>query len=140
MSDCCSSNTLTKNHPKKHTCPMDGKQHTEVPYNTVLHHIKQPWKSPPKEQPYYFCDDPDCNVVYFGLDNATIEKEQLRTVVGIKEKSEQALICYCYGVSKKEAQTNSHAKEFVMEQTKNSLCACATRNPSGRCCLKDFPK
>jgi hypothetical protein len=28
----------------------------------------------------------------------------------------------------------------VMAQTKAGLCSCDTSNPSGRCCLKDFPK
>ena len=31
-----------------------------------------------------FCDDPNCDVVYFGEDNSVIAKEQIRTVVGIK--------------------------------------------------------
>ncbi len=26
------------------------------------------------------------------------------------------------------------------EKTNNCICACETRNPSGKCCLKDFPK
>jgi hypothetical protein len=28
----------------------------------------------------------------------------------------------------------------VIEQTRLHNCACDVRNPSGRCCLKDFPK
>jgi len=29
-------------------------------------------------------------------------------------------------------------KAFVIQQTKEGLCACESRNPSGRCCLADF--
>lgn len=140
MKNCCSSDNQVQQAPKRTTCPKDGKQYAQVPYNIVLHHIKQPWKLASIEQPYYFCDNPECDVVYFGLDDSIIDKTQVRTPVGIKEDSEEALICYCYGVSKREALKDDLAKRFVMEQTKSAFCACATRNPSGKCCLKDFPK
>ena len=140
MSDCCLSNKDVEQHPKRRVCPENGKQYLGVPYSTVLHHVKEPWKLALKEQVYYFCDDPQCDVVYFGIDDFTILKEQLRTTVGIKETSNDTLICYCFGVSKLEALTNDEAKAFVVEQTKSSTCSCSTHNPSGRCCLKDFPK
>lgn len=140
MSECCSSNKEVEQPPKRYVCPENGQQYLEVPYSTVLHHVKEPWKLALKEQAYYFCDDPDCDVVYFGIDDFTIRKNQLRTNIGIKETSEDALICYCFGVSKLEAKTNKQVKEFVIVQTKHSQCSCTTHNPSGRCCLKDFPK
>ena len=140
MSDCCRTNHIDQQSSKHHTCPENGKQYKEVPYKTVLHHLIEPWKLAIKEQSYYFCDDPDCDVVYFGIDNSIIKKDLLRTRVGIKESSAEALICYCFDVSKHQAQTNKLAKEFVIEQTRNSLCSCTTSNPAGRCCLKDFPK
>lgn len=140
MSNCCATEKETTQPPKRYACPNNGKQYPEVPYATVLHHVREPWKKVPKQQTYYYCDDPDCDVVYFGLDNSTILKHQLRTKVGIKETSDDALICYCFDVSKAHARTDNHAKAFVIAQTKGSTCDCATRNPSGRCCLKDFPK
>ena len=140
MSNCCSSKKEAEQHPKRHVCPINGKPYLEVPFNTVLHHVQAPWKLMPIEQAYYFCEDPECDVVYFGYDNSTIFKEQLRTRVGIKESSDEALICYCFGVSKLEARTDERTKTFVVEQTKHSQCSCTTFHPSGRCCLKDFPK
>ena len=140
MSDCCPANKESEQHPKKHVCPKNGNQYLEVPFGTVLHHVNKPWELALKEQACCFCDDPHCDVVYFGIDGSTITKDQLRTKVGIKETDADALICYCFGVSKTEAQTNTKAKKFVVEQTKDSLCSCRTYNPSGRCCLKDFPK
>jgi len=104
--------------------------------------IKEPWNLTFKQQTYYFCSDPDCDVVYFGSDNSSIHKDQLRTKVGIKETSDDALICYCFDVSRTTAQANekAKAKAFVIEQTKKLLCSCTAHNPSGKCCLKDFPK
>ena len=111
-----------------------------MPFVTILHHLSEPWKLKLRDQAYYFCDDPDCDVAYFGIDKTLIMKDQLRTRIGVKEKTEEALICYCFGVSVKQAQTDQQARLFVLEQTRNSRCTCETSNPSGRCCLKDIPK
>ncbi|MDH5217869.1 MAG: hypothetical protein OEX19_09245 [Gammaproteobacteria bacterium] len=143
MSDCCSSSCASQTTvpPKKHTCVSCGNNFLEVPYSTVLHHIRKPWISGIKEQAYYFCANPDCDTVYFGLDDSVITKAEVKTDIAIKEPdSNDALICFCFDVSNAEAKTNIQAKAFVVEQTKNGVCSCTTHNPSGRCCLKDFPK
>jgi len=137
MSNCCSKNSPAS---QRHTCPENSQEYGKVPYKTILHHVKAPWNLALKEQAYYFCSDPGCDVVYFGSDDSTIHKEQLRTRVGIKERSNDALICYCFGVSKAVALADEKVKAFVIEQTRRSLCSCTTRNPSGKCCLKNFPK
>lgn len=135
MASCCSPQASNK-----HICPQNNKPYLEVPYSTVLQHIKQPWKAQLAEQNYYFCDDPDCTVVYFGEDDSTITQSELRTVVAIKEKhNTDALVCYCFDITRAQAQNNSSLKQYVIEQTKSKLCSCESRNPSGRCCLKDFP-
>lgn len=138
MIDCC--NTSQPKHPDKHICPVNRKSYSEVAIGTVFHHIKQPWTYQLRNQAYYFCDDPECDVVYFGLDNTTIKTDSLRTKVGIKDQDNDSLICYCFGVNRQQSNNNPEAKAFVIEQTKNHRCSCDTSNPSGRCCLKDFPK
>lgn len=138
MSGCCDTDQQNQTAPRRHKCPMDGRPYTQVPYKTVLHHLKHPWSDTPVEQAYYFCDNPNCDVIYFGLDNAIIKQARLRTAVGLKEASDAALICYCFGVSKRAAREDKRAKPFVIQQTRNGLCACTTLNPSGKCCLKDF--
>lgn len=140
MSDCCSTCCSPKAFPKRHICPANGKEYGQVSSTTIKHHINAPWSWVEKDQGYYFCSDPDCSVVYFGQDNSVIEKAQVRTEVGVKEKSENALVCYCYGVAKSEAQNNPLTRQFVIEETKQQRCACETKNPSGKCCLPDFPK
>jgi hypothetical protein len=59
--------------------------------------------------------------------------------VGIKEAAADALLCYCYGVTRAVALSDTAARAFVVAQTRRGLCSCETSNPSGRCCLKDFP-
>lgn len=143
MSDCCGSSCDSdeKNaSPRKFTCPENNKDYVAVSIKTILQHIKSPWEKKLNEECYYFCSDPECDVTYFSLNGSQIKKDELRTKVGVKEKDEETLICYCFGVSKTAAKQNSLIKDFVVKQTKEHLCACDTQNPSGRCCLKDFPK
>lgn len=139
IADCCSDAECTTAHPKKHNCPSCGEEQAEVSARTIAHHIKQSWQWEESDQKYFFCDNPQCNVVYFGENNSTILKPQLRTQMGLKENSDDALLCYCFGISKADVINNPRIKDFVIEKTKQRLCSCETNNPSGRCCLKHFP-
>ncbi|MBA3033207.1 MAG: (2Fe-2S)-binding protein [Gammaproteobacteria bacterium] len=136
MSACCEASSPSR----KRDCPVSGRACAEVSANTITHHLRQAWRWDSTGQHYYFCDDPACDVVYFGEDNSVILKSQLRTTVGVKESSADALLCYCFGVTRAAAQSDLGAREFVVAQTKLGLCSCETSNPSGRCCLKDFPR
>jgi len=138
MSDCCNSQNEKRTFPRKFSCPENSKNYVSVSHKTILHHIKSPWKNKLTEEQYYFCDDPECEVTYFGLEGSVIKKSELRTKVGIKEKDDEALVCYCFGVSKATAKQDKTIKTYVSKNTKENLCACEIRNPSGRCCLKDF--
>jgi len=139
MSDCYpSSQCQTKTQPNKHQCPSSGQYCSEVSLNTILKHIKTPWNLNLIEQEYYYCDDPDCDTVYFGKDNFVITQPELRTKVGIKNKSEDATLCYCFGVSRRDYKLDPNIKSFVITQTKNNVCSCNALNPSGKCCLKEF--
>lgn len=140
MSTCCSKTNSTDSLPKKSVCPANGKEYGLVSTETIKHHIKSPWVWQSMEQGYYFCSDPDCPVVYFGQDNSVIKSDDLRTEVGIKSKSSDALICYCYGITKADANNDQLARQFVAEQKTSGSCACKARNPSGKCCLADFPR
>ena len=139
MPDCCSDVGCKTLHPKKQRCPINGKGYSEVTAKTIAHHIRDSWKWSGSAARYFFCDDPSCDVVYFGGDGTIIRKEQLRTRVSVKEAADDALVCYCFGATKADALSDPGIKDFVVTQTKQGLCSCDTRNPSGRCCLKDFP-
>ncbi|VAW87178.1 hypothetical protein MNBD_GAMMA17-417 [hydrothermal vent metagenome] len=140
MSDCCAKKEPSQPRLEESACPVDGHHCKPVELQTMLHHLNQPWAQALPDQRYYFCDSPACDVVYFGQDGITLNRSAVHTVVGIKEASERAPLCYCFGVSKSDAQANPAIRTFVMEQTKKGYCTCATSNPSGRCCLKNFPR
>jgi hypothetical protein len=143
MSDCCSKSDEVSS-PKRHICPENGQEYLQVPYSTVLQHIKKPWDQKSKQQrekAYYFCSDPDCEVVYFDGNSSIIKKSELRTLVGVKEpKNDNAMACYCFDITLAEAKNDAKLKKYVIDQTKNNFCSCESHNPSGKCCLKDFPK
>ena len=140
MSDCCNKGDQQAGTPRKLACPKNNVEYAEVSKKTLLHHIKFPWLRNLKDQPYYFCHAPECDVVYFGLDGTTITKAEVRTSIGIKNHDPDSLICYCFGVSKSDARHYPEIKNFVTQQTREKMCSCETSNPSGRCCLKDFPE
>lgn len=112
----------------------------EVSARTIAHHIRNAQEWVPASGRYFFCDDPECDVVYFNEDGSTILKSQLHTRIGVKEDSSNSPLCYCFSFSKGDFQKHPAIKQFVVAQTKAGMCSCDTSNPSGRCCLKDFPK
>ncbi len=140
MSSCCSVTPHADAHPKKHACPANGNVYGEVSLKTIKHHISQPWSWTPTSKHYYFCSDPECDVVYFGSDDCVIFGSELKTQISGKAVKDSDLYCYCFGVTKGDYKNNPSIKDFVIEQTKNGQCSCQTSNPSGLCCLKDFPK
>lgn len=94
-----------------------------------------------------FCDSPDCDVVYFAEDSQTIfTRIQLRVSVGVKEKSGERPLCYCFGhtvasIKKKLLTTgSSDALEDIRAQMKDPGCRCEVTNPSGVCCLGNVAK
>lgn len=148
MSDCCSSDnastgsndTCTSSAPRKSACPADGSLSSEVKTTTMLHHLKNSWAQTLKEQKYYFCENPECDVVYFGEDDSLFCLDEIREPVGQKQFGPHKVLCYCFGVTQSDYLRNPEIKNFVVAQTRAGSCACDSRNPSGRCCLKDFLK
>lgn len=141
MNECCggsASDNGSDKAPTKSPCPANGKDGLSVPFATIWHHLKAPWNMKDEGQDWYFCDDPACETAYFALDGSQISKTELRPQMAVKGDAD-GLVCFCYGVNA-EAATNPAIKSFVVEQTKLKNCACDKRNPSGRCCLKNFPK
>ena len=139
MGSCCYSETCRTAEKKRRSCPVNGTECLSVATRTIAHHLKQPWRWTVRDQNYYFCEDPECEVAYFADDDSVILTSQLRTEVGVKTPHDDALLCYCFGITKSDAKRDPSIREYVVQQTSNKVCSCETSNPSGRCCLKDFP-
>ena len=126
--------------PKKAVCPVNGQTYAQIAMKTVLHHITKPWQRQLAEQGYYFCDDPDCKVVYFGEDETLFTVADVRTTVGLKSNKADRPICYCFDVTQRDLESQLETcRHFIIEKTKTKTCDCEIRNPAGRCCLRDLP-
>ncbi len=138
--DCC---TNTKKPPTVANCPGCNGQGDAVGTTTLLHQLKRPWQQGLEEGDYYFCAEQECEVVYFSREGARFDDTALRTAVGQKSTEPERLICYCFDIRHSDLADEASAKQcrdFVISETRNKVCACEQRNPSGKCCLRDFPK
>jgi len=143
MVNCCVDDSGAQRPPKKARCPRNGQRYASVGLQTVTHHVRKPWAHRIAEQAYYFCDDPDCEVVYFAADESFFTRADVRDSVAQKSRADERKICYCFDIATSDLQSAealTRLKAFVIEQTRQSLCSCEIKNPSGRCCLGDFPK
>ncbi len=142
MSNCCGG---SKKIDKKPMCPECKGEYKLVPLDTLLHQLASPHNQSIKEQSFYFCSNPECNIVYFGSAGDLYSVDQVRSQIGQKQTKPSRLICYCFDISAQTAADDlnkngaSKIKEFVKAQTQAKRCACEIRNPSGKCCLVDFP-
>ena len=89
-----------------------------------------------------FCDSQECDIVYFAEQGErTFTKSQLKVPVGVKEKSGERPLCYCFDHSiasiKEELRSKgrSDALEDIRRKMKDPGCRCEVTNPSGSCCL-----
>ena len=144
MSDCCSVKSSSA-APALAACPVNGARSKRVERLTVKSLVRQLPLGMPNTQ-YYFCGSPDCEVVYFSLDNEAprFRREDLTIRVGVKETANPIPICYCFGFSRQDIWDEIRSKgissvaERVATEVKAGRCACELKNPSGKCCLADI--
>ena len=105
----------------------------------MLHQVQFPDNQNIAEGDYAFCANRDCNSGYFSTSDMI-----LKTGLRAFQTGQQAMLCHCFDISEAVYRTAladgtaEAMKAFVVQQTKDGLCACESRNPSGRCCLASF--
>ena len=138
--DCCPS---SEKAPQKLACPACGNAGDTVHTATLLHQLVRPWQHTIDDQQYYFCRHPGCEVAYFGSRGARFNIDTLRRLPGHKSTNNDRMLCYCFDIrfnDISDSAAEKQCRDFVSEKTRSKLCRCETHNPSGRCCLRDFPK
>ncbi len=120
-------------------CPACGGRALAVGRDTLLFHLKAPWRFELVAEGYGHCPHPGCELVYFAGSAERYLAAQLHHPVASKlPEAEEVTLCHCFGISRREAH-DPQVRAFVVEQTRLERCRCTTHNPSGQCCLRDFP-
>jgi len=137
MSCCCSQ--PQKINPAY--CPICEEKGLSVTHRTMLHQLQHPENQSIADEDYYFCANQHCDVGYFS-EHTTMLRHTLR----VFQAQQKNMLCYCFDISQEKFQVALEKgeaeaiKDFVLNNTKEALCACEVRNPSGRCCLGSFTK
>ncbi len=128
-------------------CPKNGNVCKPVPRITVETLLKPEHWHALTGRPYFFCDSPDCDVVYVSASGQeVITTSQLSVRVGIKEKEDPIPLCYCFDFDKKAIWEDIRSKgttdipRIITHRIKAGECRCQVTNPRGSCCLGDIYK
>jgi len=137
MADCCA---VTPPAPPVLNCPVSDTRSKQVDTLTVKALVRRlPFGLVPAQ--YYFCEAPDCDVVYFPARSEARTFYRADLLVPVKEISESIPVCYCFGVTRQDIREeiqrtgNSTVTERIKAEVKAGHCACEVKNPSGKCCL-----
>ena len=142
---CCCASEDTPAPTAPLACPACGGAGRAVEAPTLRALLQAPWAADMGVGPWRFCDNPACDLVYFGA-GGTYRRNQLRVRVGIKETEAPRPLCYCFGHSVEslrdqwQATGRLDALEDVRAAVKAGRCRCDLENPSGACCLGDLLK
>lgn len=139
MNDCCATHELPR---LTAPCPGCGAHGRAVGDETISALLKPEHAEKLLRGPRKFCRTPSCPVVYYG-EHHVVEKADVPVRVGVKEHGDPVPLCYCFGftladVRREIAETGGTAiPARIAAAVRAGQCACATRNPSGACCLGD---
>lgn len=140
---CCLITDVT-DAPDRAECPVSRTSSRKVQRRT-LEHLLKPEKSATIEHvQYYYCTDPNCEVVYFSNESvAYFTIKDLKVKVFSKDKGDNVNVCYCFDWTrariKEEVNSkgNSTAALQIAKEVKAGNCLCDIKNPKGECCLGD---
>lgn len=111
-------------------CPKCKSKGKSIKKQAMMNHVDD--ISFVKDFDYYVCMESSCEVVYFNIQNEFLHT-QMNKELGYKNySSEDATVCYCYGLKKNEL--NEHSVGYLETKMEEYPRACGTRNPTGKCC------
>ena len=124
-------------------CPRCKKTGIDVEKITVAAHAKEScW--PLGDEPYSYCDNPVCEVIYFAVSgNRLLKKSEVKTRVTFKEKSPPRPLCYCKQVTEEDviASIEKGARSFEEVKLATGIGGggqCKITNPAGKCCSRNY--
>lgn len=139
--ECCNiGDTSKKNDLNCPKCNNNGtKVKTITLHSLVKNLIKKNVRS---DMSYKFCNNNDCEIVYFSEDkNHFFTKSELKVKATLKDKGLDVNTCYCFDLTRQNILDeinetgNSTVVETIKAKMKNPGCFCEISNPQGVCCL-----
>ncbi len=127
-------------------CPVTARPGKPVAPLTVRSLVREERLAEIEGRDWFFCDQPDCGVVYFTRDGVTVDRGALKVRVGLKEKEPPRTVCYCFGHTVEsireeiEGTGRSTVAASIRERVEAGECSCEVLNPKGTCCLGDVHK
>ncbi len=142
--DACCLVTEKTPAPAKAECLISKTFSRKVQRRTLEHLLKAEKVGSIQNVQYYYCNDPECNIVYFSNENVPLFTiDDIKIKVFTKDKGDDVNVCYCFdwtrGRIKDEIEhTGSSTASFqIAKEIKNGNCTCDIKNPKGECCLGD---
>jgi len=144
MSGCCNAKTgaeCAAPQREASTCPGCAAKARSVATLTVKSLVRDHTRLS-AEGSYWFCRQPECDVVYFS-EHRLFRKSDLKVRVGIKEHEDPIPLCYCFDYTRADIRRDietlgkSEIPERIKAEVQAGFCACEVKNPSGNCCLGD---
>lgn len=123
------------------TCTATNAPGRKVSETTLTHLLREEALPRVEGREWYFCPDPDCDVVYFTADGETLSKHALKVRVGLKESEPPRPVCYCFGYGFADVEREAAGSEesaiaaAITEKCRQGLDRCEETNPQGSCCL-----
>lgn len=123
-------------------CTEPGASRRRVGAATLEHLLKEEALRLAEGGEWFFCGDPNCDVVYFAADGRTLPRSALKVPVGLKQGSSPRTVCYCFGyvfedVERDAARGECSVAQAVEDGCRQGLARCEETNPHGKCCLGD---
>lgn len=85
MASCCAGQATGE----PGTCPVCGERGTSVEHQTLIHLLKPEARAEIDDEPYFFCETPECDIVYFA-DRPLhfFDRDDLTVPAGVKERDD----------------------------------------------------
>ncbi len=130
--------------PAKAVCPVSGRRSGKIQRCTLEHLLKPGKADALRPVQYYYCNDPNCKVVYFSNEQAPyFTTDDLAVRVFAKDPGDEVPVCYCFNWTRARLfqeirdTGQSTAVREITREIKADNCHCDITNPKGACCLGD---
>lgn len=126
-------------------CPGCGEKGVRVKAGTVRYLLKNEHRGDAVEKIYGLCLAPQCDVAWYAQDSSHhFTTSQTDTPIWTKADAETVYACYCNEITKDMvdeavARKGLRTMEEIVGHYRGQMqMACATKNPTGRCCEEHF--